>query len=250
MAGRAFDSPRHGGRPTAWSLRAQGDRCLNIDLLAPFDAEIGAACLRIASALREAALSEVTDIIPSFTSVALLFGRGISDPQAHQSLLAKLPALVDAAMAGAPVAQREVEIPVCYGGDHGPDLTWVAAEAGISVQEVVRRHCLPGASVMMLGFAPGQPYIGLHDPVFAVPRRKVPRTRVPAGSVAVANRQTAIYPNASPGGWHLIGVTPCRLFDSRGSSPTLLQPGDRIRFRAIDEAELARLSTAYAGADS
>jgi inhibitor of KinA len=232
-----------GAAPEAvrWMLRAQGERCLMIDLLAAFDERVGGACLRIASALRDAQLAGVTDIVPSFTSVALLFGRGPAAPAAHDAMLARLPGLVEAAMAGAPPVVREVEIPVFYGGEHGPDLDGVAAAAGLAPQELVRRHGLPGATVIMLGFAPGQPYIGLHDPVFQVPRRKVPRTHVPAGSVGIANRQTAIYPNASPGGWHIIGRTPLELFDARRDPPTLLAPGDRIRFRPIDAAELERL---------
>jgi inhibitor of KinA len=236
------------GRPDqaalSWALRAQGDRCLSIDLLAPYDAATGGACLRIAAALREARLAGVTDIIPSFTSVALLFGRGLppdSPLTAEAGGLERLTTLIEAAMAGTSIAQREVEIPVCYGGEHGPDLEDVAAAAGLAPEELVRRHGLPGATVIMLGFAPGQPYIGLHDPAFQVPRRQVPRTRVPAGSVGIANRQTAIYPNASPGGWHIIGRTPLRLFDADRESPTLLLPGDRVRFRAIDEATLERL---------
>jgi inhibitor of KinA len=229
--------------PPAWSIRDQGDRCLSIDLRAPFDDATANACHRIADALRGAGLPGVTDIVPSFTSVALLFGRGIPDPRAHQEMLVRLPRRIDAAIQAHASPHREVQIPVCYGGVHGPDLEAVARQAGVTPDELVRRHCLPGPTVIMLGFAPGQPYIGLHDPVFQVPRRTAPRTHVPAGSVAIANRQSAIYANDSPGGWHLIGRTPVRLFAARSDPPALLQPGDRILFRAIGEAEFTRLAT-------
>jgi inhibitor of KinA len=137
---------------------------------------------------------------------------------------------------------REVSIPVCYGGDAGVDLHEVAAHARMSADEVVRRHVAARYRVAMLGFAPGFPYLLGLDPALAVPRRSNPRIRVPAGSVAIGGLQTGIYPQALPGGWHLIGRTPMRLFDLAAASPSLLQPGDHVRFRAIDECEYERLA--------
>jgi len=137
---------------------------------------------------------------------------------------------------------REVSIPVCYGGDAGADLHEVAAHAGMSADEVVRRHVAALYRVAMLGFAPGFPYLLGLDHALAVPRRSHPRIRVPAGSVAIGGQQTGIYPQALPGGWHLIGRTPVCLFDLAAASPSLLQPGDHVRFRAIDEREYERLA--------
>jgi KipI family sensor histidine kinase inhibitor len=130
-------------------------------------------------------------------------------------------------------APRVVEVPVCYGGEFGPDLEEVAATCGLAVAEAIALHGASPHVVYMLGFAPGFPYIGGLDPRLAVPRRATPRAKVPAGSVAIARDQTSIYPNESPGGWNLIGRTPVALFDMNADPPCLLQPGDRVRFVAV-----------------
>jgi len=146
------------------------------------------------------------------------------------------------ASSSAETATREVIIPVWYGGDAGADLPEVAAHARMSADEVVARHVAAIYRVAMLGFAPGFPYLLGLDPALAMPRRSNPRTSVPAGSVAIGGQQTGIYPQALPGGWQLIGRTPVRLFDLAVASPSLLQPGDHVRFRAIDEREYGRLA--------
>ncbi|WIG55610.1 MAG: Allophanate hydrolase 2 subunit 1 [Rhodanobacteraceae bacterium] len=132
-------------------------------------------------------------------------------------------------------------IPVCYGGDCGPDIDAIAEHAGLVRDEVIARHAAAEYTVAMLGFAPGFPYLLGLDAALHVPRRATPRTRVPAGSVAIGGAQTGIYPCELPGGWHLIGRTPLALFDPRRDPPCLLAPGDRVRFRAIDAGEFARL---------
>lgn len=136
-------------------------------------------------------------------------------------------------------APREVSIPVCY---DGIDLPEVAAHARMSTEEVITRHTAALYRVAMLGFAPGFPYLLGLDPTLAMPRRSNPRTSVPAGSVAIGGRQTGIYPQSLPGGWQLIGRTPMRLFDLAAASPSLLAPGDHVRFRAIDQGEYDRLA--------
>lgn len=138
-------------------------------------------------------------------------------------------------------ASRTHEIPVCYGGSHGMDLHALAQHLGLSDDAVVARHTGANYRVAMLGFAPGFPYLLGLDPVLAMPRRSDPRPRVPAGSVAIGGLQTGIYPTELPGGWHLIGRTPLRLFDAGASEPSLLAAGDRVRFRAIDAEEFADL---------
>jgi KipI family sensor histidine kinase inhibitor len=159
-----------------------------------------------------------------------------------QSLSEALAALMQAGLAPATHAQRTIDIPVCYGGEHGPDLSDVAKITGLTEQQVIQMHSAPGSMVFMLGFAPGHPYIGIHDPLFALPRRDVPRTVVPAGSVAIANRQSTIYPTRLPGGWHILGATPLKLFDLARPQPTLLLPGDQIRFIPISPEEFDRLA--------
>ena len=131
---------------------------------------------------------------------------------------------------------------MCYGGEYGPDLEAVAVHAGLSPDAVVARHAAGDYSVAMLGFAPGFPYLLGLDPALHAPRRTDPRTRVPAGSVAIGGAQTGIYPRELPGGWNLIGRTPLPLFDPRREPPALLAAGDRVRFRAIDVDGFARLA--------
>ena len=133
-----------------------------------------------------------------------------------------------------------IDVPVCYGGDFGPDLADVAALGGCTEDEVVRLHSGTEYRVYVVGFVPGFAYMGVVDDRLALPRRAAPRTRVPAGSVAIAAGQTGIYPMETPGGWHLLGRTPIRPFDPGRAEPVLFRPGDRVRFHAIDRETFER----------
>jgi len=128
---------------------------------------------------------------------------------------------------------RMVEIPVHYGGEHGPDLAFVAQHAGLTEAEVVAIHSAGAYPVYMMGFTPGFPYLGGLDARIAAPRLPSPRSAVPAGSVGIAGQQTGIYSLPSPGGWRLIGWAPLRLFDPAADPPALLQAGDVVRFVAL-----------------
>lgn len=128
---------------------------------------------------------------------------------------------------GPSVPAREMEIRVVYDGE---DLNDVAQRTGLGVHEVVARHAAPSYTVVCLGFSRAFPYLSGLDPVLRLPRRDTPRVKVMAGSVAIARDQTGIYPQSSPGGWHLLGRTAELLFDERADPPSRLQPGDRVRF--------------------
>lgn len=196
-----------------------------------------------AAARLQASLSDV-ECVPAYASLLLRFdvAQWLDDDGRFgaERLRAAIAAAWDAS-SSAEKTPREVSIPVCYGGDAGVDLHEVAALARMSADEVVTRHAAALYRVAMLGFAPGFPYLLGLDPALAVPRRSNPRTGVPAGSVAIGGQQTGIYPQALPGGWQLIGRTPTRLFDLAAASPSLLQPGDHVRFRVIDAREYERL---------
>lgn len=129
---------------------------------------------------------------------------------------------------------KHVEIPVHYGGKYGPDLKSMAAELGLSVEEVVEKHTAATYTVYFIGFQPGFPYLGGLAEALYFPRHTNPRTKVPAGSVGIGGEQTGIYPFASPGGWQLLGQTETKLFDLSKESPTLLSAGDTLKFSAID----------------
>lgn len=226
--------------PSRWTIAPQGDRCLMIQLGDGMDVETGRRCALVATALRATGISGITDIVPTFDAVAVHYDpRLFGDMSSHRNL----PIQVESVLAGlsggtkAGARSRLVEIPVCYGGEHGPDLAEVARHCGLAPEEVIGLHSGTPAYVFMLGFAPGAPYIGIHDAALSVGRRETPRTLLPAGSVAIANRQTMIYPNASPGGWHILGATPVVLFDPARDPATLLTPGDSVRFVPISASE-------------
>lgn len=136
---------------------------------------------------------------------------------------------------------RLVELPVCYDADFAPDLEEISAKTGLSPAKIQELHCGSEHHVLMVGFSPGQPYIGGLDAKLALPRRATPRLRVPAGSVGIANAQTCVYSYETPGGWHVIGRTPLALFDPARNPPSLFAPGDRVRFVPVARAEFDRM---------
>lgn len=135
--------------------------------------------------------------------------------------------------------ERVVEIPVCYGGEFGPDLEEAARFCGLSAAEMIRRHTEPLYPVHFLGFLPGFAYLGGLPPLLAVPRRPTPRLAVPVGAVGIAGEQTGIYPLQTPGGWQIIGRTPLRLYDPRRRPPSLLALGDAVKFVPISPDQFA-----------
>lgn len=168
----------------------------------------------------------VLEVVPGMNNLTIVFDPLAADAQA----LATELAVAWERAADAQMAAREIELPVRYGGEYGPDLAAVAEHTGLSVAEVVERHASAEYIVFFLGFQPGFAYLGGLDASLHTPRRAVPRLEVPAGTVGIGGAQTGIYPAASPGGWQLIGRTSLSLFDPAGTPPTLLQPGDRVRF--------------------
>lgn len=137
-----------------------------------------------------------------------------------------------------PLPKRHISIPVCYGGEYGPDLPFVARYHHMTEEEVIAIHTAPEYLVYMIGFCPGFPYLGGMDPRIATPRRQNPRLVIPAGSIGIAGEQTGGYPIATPGGWQLIGQTPVPMFRPENpEEPTLLRAGDLVRFTAISEEE-------------
>lgn len=230
-----------------WTLLPQGERCLVVAFGERLDPATGRRCLAAAERLRAARLPGVTDVVPSFAAVALHW-RPQTGAAGPAELAGRVRAVLADGIPDSPRQGRDVEIPVCYGGAHGPDLDDAARACGLAPDELVALHGAPGAMVFMLGFAPGLPYIGVHDARLGLPRRDTPRTAVAAGSVAIANRQTVIYPARLPGGWHVIGATPLALFDPLRDPPARLEPGDRVRFVPIGEREFAGLREASTGA--
>lgn len=226
-------------------LAPVGDRCLAVIFGDQLSVDVNRCVCAFAGRVQAAGWSFVTDVVPSFVAVALHYRPEAVPLRAGQTPLRALEELVMAMLAAPAAAEvagpRTVEIPVCYGGDWGPDLAELCERSGMTPEDLVRQHTEVVGHVFMIGFAPGHPYIGLWGDAFDVPRRGTPRTSVPAGTVAVANRQSVIYPYELPGGWNLIGRTPRVLFDPTAAEPCLLAPGDRVRFVAISASEFAAL---------
>jgi KipI family sensor histidine kinase inhibitor len=189
-------------------------------------------------AIEQAAIPGVIDIVPAYTTILVSF-----DPRQTDS--ATLMARIEQAAANRQESQsapRQVTIPVVYGGDYGPDIDEVAASTGLTADEVIAQHTGAEYLVACIGFSPGFPYLLGLPPALATPRLPNPRTRVPAGSVGIGGEQTGVYPQATPGGWRLIGRTPLRLFDPDSAEPFLLRAGDHLRFTAISAARFPEIA--------
>lgn len=192
----------------------------------------------LVQALDDAHPPWLVDCVPAFATVLVVF-----DPlEATVHAVRRAVRLALAAGQGRREATRQVVIPVWYDPRVGPDLEEVARLRGLSVSEVVACHVGREYLVYALGFKPGFPYLGFVDTRLETPRLATPRRTVPAGSVAIAGRQTGIYPVASPGGWRILGRTPVRIFDPAAAEPFRLRPGDRVRFEPIGEAQFAALA--------
>lgn len=204
-----------------------GDSALVLRLGDTIDTAINARALSVARAFRERTGAATQDVVVGYASVTVYF-----DPlaAAADEIAQELQRAANATRVTEQGAKL-VTIPVTYGGHAGPDLPDVAAFARCTEEEVVGRHLGREYRVFMLGFLPGFPYMGTVEPSIAMPRRDTPRLAVPRGSVGIAGLQTGIYPVESPGGWRLIGRTDAVMFDPSATPPTLLEPGDRVRFR-------------------
>jgi len=188
---------------------------------------------RVRAAVRAlAGLRGVVNLHPAYASVLMDFDPRLTHAARLEEEIAQ--ALERTAQVPLP-PPRTVEIPVCYGGEFGPDLEDVASHHGMAPERVVELHSGAAYLVYFLGFSPGFPYLGGLPEDLATPRLPVPRKLVPAGSVAIGGSQTGVYPLASPGGWRLIGRTPLRLFRPDDPEPTLLRMGDRVLFRPLRE---------------
>jgi KipI family sensor histidine kinase inhibitor len=207
-------------------LHALGDAALLCELPAPATL---AQQQKIWALAREASRWRgVHEVLPGMNNLTLLFDPlEIEASELEIQVFAAWPQLTATAIEG-----RQIEIPVRYGGEDGPDLADVAAHTGLTPAEVVQRHAAADYIVYFLGFLPGFAFMGGLPASLATPRRAEPRTAVPARSVGIGGEQTGIYPLVSPGGWQLIGRTSIELFDPKNEPPTLLRPGDRVRFVA------------------
>ena len=221
-----------------WRIAPQGDRCLMVEFGQKVDRETNLRARALAQYLDDHPLPGVLDVVPAFTSVAIHYrpealvepaGNGLP----YDRLAAHVERVLQAGVERKAPAQRRVEIPVCYGGEFGPDLEEIARARKVTPDELITIHSQSPHVVYMLGFAPGFPYIAGLDERLAMPRRATPRLKIPLGTIAIAGGQSVVYTLETPGGWNLIGRTPLRVFTPETDPPCLLRAGDAVHFVPI-----------------
>ena len=223
--------------PSIVRIVPAGDAALRVEFEERLDPIVNEAVIAVAEGVRQRCGAAIRDVVVGYTTVTVYF-----DPLAvadTSSLEQELRSIAGAIRPSEREGGRLIEVPVCYGGEFGPDLDEVAAFAGCSHEEVVRLHASGEYRVYMVGFVPGFAYLGIVDPRIAAPRRPAPRAAVPPGSVAIAGGQTGIYPSRTPGGWNIIGRTPLRPYDPDRQERFLLRAGDRVRFNPVSPERLA-----------
>jgi KipI family sensor histidine kinase inhibitor len=223
-------------------FRTAGDRGLLVEYGDIIDPDVNNKVRSMAMVMEQNVPEGVIEVIPTYRSLLIVYEPSSTNPVKLQKTLKTLEARLDEIKIPPP---DTVEIPVCYGGEFGPDIEYVAESHNLTVEEVIELHCRPEYLIYMVGFTPGFPFLGGLSEKLHTPRLETPRTFVPEGSVGVANNQTGIYPVASPGGWRLLGRTPVKLFAPGRRNPFLYQAGDRIKFNPITAEEYARISELY-----
>lgn len=212
---------------------ACGDAAVTVEFGDIIDDDVNSRVLALDRALTGANLPGVTETVPTYRSLLVHYDPvviGFDEIRAHLILLA-------GATRRPTRRARRWRVPVVYGGEHGIDLEFIASNVGLTVEEVVAYHCAGTYRVFMLGFMPGFAYLGGLHPVIATPRRREPRQNAPAGTVSIGGIQAAVQSVPGPSGWHWIGRTPLRVYDRDREPMCLLEPGDYVRFFAIQAGE-------------
>ncbi len=204
-----------------------GDSAMLVQWGNDMDFEVNQRVHALANLIEASPLHGIIESVPAYATLLVHYDPLVVSFAKVRDFLRERLSQAQAAAARSP---KRIEVPVRYGGEHGIDLEAVARHLRLRVEEVIRLHSDRLYTVFMMGFTPGFPYLGKLDDALVVPRLETPRTRVRAGTVAIAGRQTGIYPLDSPGGWRLIGWTPLTLFDPRAESPFLFAPGDEVKF--------------------
>lgn len=218
-----------------------GDRAISIDFGQVIDPTINRHIRQTIERIKALQLDGIIELVPTYCALlveydAMLYSYSeicnIIEPTLEEGMTNTTNELVTV-----------VEVPTVYGGEFGPDLSFVASHNHLSEDEVISIHSGTDYLVYMLGFIPGFTYLGGMDPRIATPRLSSPRTLIPAGSVGIAGEQTGTYPSDSPGGWQIIGRTPVTMYDMSKAQAALLKAGDYVRYVPIDESEFHRIKS-------
>lgn len=223
-------------------LLALGDAAVLIEFSNQLDLHTNTRIQVLAQAIRHRRIPWIRDVVPALSTLAVHVdpvSLGFADPiQPVRNLLTQC---LDEGLSPER-SFNQVHIPICYETDFGLDLDEISKRTGLSIEQVVNRHQCSEFMVLMVGFAPGHPYLGGLAPSLSVPRRSAPRVKMPCGAVAIANAQCVVYPFEIPGGWSVVGRTPLRVFDANRQQPSLFEPGDQVRFDRIDRSEFYELA--------
>lgn len=219
-------------------ILTEGDSSVLIEFGKEISPEINRKITATVQMMKEQHIEGVVDMIPAFCSLLINY-----DPRviSFDELKKRLEILVKLDAKAGNNRKKIYEIPVCYGGEYGPDMENIAKNAGLTEEEVIKIHSSRDYLIYMLGFLPGFCYLGGLDERIHTPRLANPRIKINAGSVGIGGSQTGIYPLDSPGGWQLMGMTPVKTYDPNRETPILVEAGDYIRFVPIDEAEYNRI---------
>ena len=217
-----------------FQYRIMGDRSVLVELGDEISPEVNRRVRELSVILTENPIEGVIETVPAYRSLLIVYDPLNLEIATLQHRIENIQKKIGGIQIPEP---KTMEIPVVYGGEYGPDMEWVARYHNIRVEEVIQFHTGTTYQVYMIGFMPGFPYMGELPEGLATPRRETPRTVIPQGSVAIAQRQTGIYPVESPGGWQILGRTPLKLFNPLHSPPTLLEMGDLVKFFSIGEKE-------------
>jgi len=225
-----------------YSIFPLGDNAILIDFGNELNESINQKLLAIFRKIKEQNIPGVLDVVPAYSSLTIHYdvmkifekakGRAVFD-----FITDRVKKIVEDDTEITFEENRKISIPVCYDEEFGIDLSYLADEKNLSVEEVIQLHIDKAYRVYMIGFLPGFAYMGEVDQKIQIPRKENPRTQIEAGSVGIAGGQTGIYPLQSPGGWQIIGRTPLQLFNKEKTEPVLLQPGDQIKFYPISKHE-------------
>ena len=216
------------------NFRIMGDRSLLIELGDEISPAVNQSVQELFTGLDIQKPEGILELVPGYRSLLVIFDPLLLSPASLKNIILETINNLDPALLPEP---QTVKIPVVYGEDYGPDLADVARYHHLTPDEVIHYHTQPTYRVYMIGFTPGYPYLGELPDAIVTPRRKTPRTRVPRGSVGIAQKQSGIYSVDSPGGWQIIGWTPIHLFDPLRDPPSLLVMGDRVQFFTITAQE-------------
>ncbi|MFH1058147.1 MAG: 5-oxoprolinase subunit PxpB [Pseudomonadota bacterium] len=221
--------------------KPQGDAALILHLGQGIDPDLNARLRALAQALRQGPLPGQVEVLAAYACLMVQFDPLTTDHAEVEALLRERLAALPATAAG---PGREVTVPVVYGGEHGPDLAFVAERANMTPAEVIARHTGRGHLCHLVGFTPGFPFLGGLDPALACPRLDTPRSDLMPGATGIGGDQTGLYPLGGPGGWRILGRTPLMVYDPDRDPVTLIQAGDLVRFFAVDTTDFAAPPTA------